>query len=499
MTIALNHEQEIAKAIDSLSIPRQAFINGKFIDSLSGETFPCLSPVHGKLLANVAACDKADVDVAVKAARAAFNRGTWRRMNPFAKKAVLLKLADLMHRDANELALLETLDTGKPISDTLGVDIPSAIQSIQWYAETIDKTYDELAPAREGSLAMITREPIGVVGAVIPWNYPLIITAWKIGPALAAGNCVVLKPAEQSPLSALKLASLAAEAGIPDGVFNVLPGFGETAGQALGRHMDVDMLAFTGSTEVGKLFLRYAGESNMKHVALETGGKSPNIIFDDAGDLDAVAANAASGIFYNSGQTCNAPSRIIVDRKIADEFAKLVAKHASSWEAGDPLNKATTMGSVIDEKHMGRILGYVEIGQKEGAEIITGGTRALTQSGGFYVAPTVLTKVRNDMRIAQEEIFGPVVVTIPFDSEEEAIHIANDTIYGLHATIFTQSLTRAHKVAREIQAGTVTVNNVFGSDITTPFGGYKQSGIGRDKGLHAIEKYQQIKTTYIQL
>lgn len=495
----MSAEQDIAKAAAALKFPGQAFINGKFVNAVSGKTFGCESPVDGRILTQVAECDAADVDVAVKAARAAFNKGLWRNMNPFKRKAMMLKLAELMARDAEELALLETLDTGKPISDSRAVDVPSAIQAIQWYAEAIDKQYDEIAPKKAESLALITREPIGVVGCVIPWNYPLIITAWKIGPALAAGNCVVLKPAEQSPLSALKLAALAAEAGLPEGVLNVLPGFGETAGQALGRHMDVDMLAFTGSTQVGKLFLRYAGESNMKHVALETGGKSPNIIFADAGDLDQVAANAAAGIYYNAGQTCNAPSRIIVDQKIAKEFVDLVAKHAASWEAGNPLNTKTAMGSVIDGKQMERVLSYVDIGQKEGASLVTGGKRALGQSGGYYVAPTVLANVRNDMRVAQEEIFGPVVVTIPFKDEEEAVRIANDTIYGLHATIFTQNLKRAHTVARALQAGTVTVNNVFGSDITTPFGGYKQSGIGRDKGLHAIEKYQQIKTTYIQL
>lgn len=492
-------QQDIAKSIAALTFPGQAFINGKYVNAVSGKTFDCESPIDGRILTQVAACDAADADIAVKAARAAFVKGHWRNMNPFKRKAILLKFAELMGKHAEELALLETLDTGKPISDARGVDVPSAIQSIQFYAETCDKQYDELAPRKPDSLAMITREPIGVVAAVIPWNYPLIITAWKIGPALATGNSVVLKPAEQSPLTALRLAELAAQAGVPDGVFNVLPGYGEQVGQALGRHMDVDMVAFTGSTNVGKLFLRYAGETNMKHVALETGGKSPNIIFADTPDLDACAANSAAGIFYNAGQTCNAPSRIIVEESIKDQFVELVAKHASSWQAGDPLNPKTAMGAVIDKGQMDRVLGYIETGKNEGATVAAGGKREMTETGGYYIAPTVLSAVRNDMRVAQEEIFGPVVVSISFKGDEEAVRIANDTIYGLHATIWTSDLKRAHTVARAIDAGTVTVNNAFGSDITTPFGGYKQSGIGRDKGVHALEKYQQVKTTYIQL
>ena len=490
---------DIRQSIAKLAIPAEAFINGKFVKAASGKTFDCESPIDGRVLAKLPACDAADADLAVKAARQAFNKGLWRNMNPFKRKAVLLKFADLMERHAEELALLETLDTGKPIGDSRAVDVPSAIQSIRFYAETCDKQYDELAPRKPDSLALITREPIGVVACVIPWNYPLIITAWKIGPALATGNSVILKPAEQSSLTALKLAALAGEAGIPEGVFNVLTGHGEQVGQALGRHMDVDMVAFTGSTNVGKLFLRYAGESNMKHVALETGGKSPNIIFADTESLDAAAANAAAGIYYNAGQTCNAPSRILVDQKVKDEFIQLVCKHAASWEAGDPLDTKTAMGSVVDKTQMERVLNYIEIGQQEGARVATGGKRALTQSGGYYVSPTVLDGVKNSMRVAQEEIFGPVVVAIPFKDEEEAVRLANDSIYGLHATLWTTNLSRAHRVARELQAGTVTVNNVFGSDITTPFGGYKQSGIGRDKGVHALEKYQQIKTTFIQL
>jgi gamma-glutamyl-gamma-aminobutyraldehyde dehydrogenase/4-guanidinobutyraldehyde dehydrogenase/NAD-dependent aldehyde dehydrogenase len=325
------------------------------------------------------------------------------------------------------------------------------------------------------------------------------MACWKLGPALATGNSVILKPAEQSPLTAIRLAELAAEAGLPDGVLNVLPGFGETAGQALGRHMDVDMVAFTGSTEVGKFFLRYAGESNMKHVALETGGKSPNIVFGDVADINHAAAAAAAGVFYNSGQVCTAATRIIVQEKIKDQFVELVAKHAESWRPKDPLDPKTTMGAMVDEAQMERVLTYIDIGKKEGAKIAFGGERARRNTGGFYIEPTIFDGVKNSMRIAQEEIFGPVVATITFKDDAEAVAIANDTIYGLQASLWTRDITRAHKVARALRAGTVNINATDGGDITAPFGGYKQSGIGRDKSLHALEKYQQIKHTYVQL
>jgi len=495
MAAAEDYRTQIAQ----VSYRNQAFINGKFAPSASGKTFVRISPIDGKVLTEVAECDKEDVERAVKAARAVFEKGSWSQMAPAQRKRILLKWVALIEKHREELALLETLDVGKPIANALAVDLASSIRCLQWYAETTDKVYDELAPARPDSISMITREPIGVVGCVVPWNFPLLMASWKLGPALATGNSVILKPAEQSPLTALRVAELAAEAGLPEGVLNVLPGFGETAGQALGRHMDVDMIAFTGSTEVGKYFLRYAGESNMKHVALETGGKSPNIVFGDVADINHAAATAAAGVFYNSGQVCTAATRIIVQEKIKDQFIELVAKHADKWRPKDPLDPKTTMGSMVDESQMDRVLGYIDIGRKEGAKVAFGGERARRNTGGFYVEPTIFDDVKNSMRIAQEEIFGPVVATITFKDDEEAVKIANDTIYGLQASLWTRDITRAHKVARALRAGTVNINSTDGGDITAPFGGYKQSGIGRDKSLHALEKYQQIKHTYIQL
>ncbi len=487
------------KLASALSFRNKAFINGHHVDSVTGKTFDCVSPIDGKVLTQVSSCDVEDVNLAVIAARAVFEKGSWANLHPAKRKRVMLMFAELIKKNRDELALLETLDMGKPISVSLGGDIPGAVQCLQWYAEAADKQYDEMAPVRPDSVSLITREPIGVVACVVPWNYPLLMASWKLGPALATGNSVILKPAEQSPLTALRIAELASEAGIPDGVLNVVPGFGETAGRALGLHNDVDMIAFTGSTQVGKYFLRYAGESNMKHVSLETGGKSPNIVFSDTKDLAFAAKSAAEGVFYNSGQSCNAPTRILVEDNIRDEFVELVSKNAKDWMPGDPLDANTAMGAVVDQSQMQRVLGYIASGSDEGARVTTGGKQVMAKTGGYYIEPTVFASVDNAMKIAQEEIFGPVVVAVSFKTEEEAIRIANDTIYGLQANVWTRDVSRVHKMARALKAGTIAVNSVWGSDITTPFGGYKQSGIGRDKSLHAMDKYQQVKHTFIQL
>ena len=489
----------VADAVAGLEIRSRAFVDGEYVDALSGETFDCVSPVTGETIAHIAASNAADIDRAVRGARAAFESGVWSRLAPKKRKKTLLRLAALVEEHSEELALLETIDVGKPIGDALGVDLPLAVECIAYYGEAIDKVYDEIAPTDPSSVVMIVREPLGVVGAVIPWNFPLMLAAWKIGPALATGNSVVLKPAEQSSLTALRLAELAAEAGIPDGVLQVVPGLGEEAGQALGRHPDVDLITFTGSTEVGKLFLRYSGESNMKRVSLECGGKSPHIVTAECGDLGAAATAVAWGVFYNQGEVCNAGSRLLVHRSLKDELLERVVKVAERIRPGDPLDPKTRMGAIVDERQLERVLGYIEAGKEEGAELHLGGTRTREETGGFYVEPTIFDAVSNDMRIAREEIFGPVLSTISFDELDEAIAVANDTIYGLAAAIWTDDLSTAHRAARALRAGVVWVNTFDMGDITSPFGGFKQSGIGRDKSIHALEKFTDLKAIWIQL
>ena len=487
------------KMRDGLSYRNQAFIDGKYVDAASGKTFDCTSPIDGRLLAKVAECDKEDVDRAVKAARKAFEAGKWSEASPAKRKAVMLKLAQLVRENSDELALLETLDMGKPVMMAKNVDMNGVANNFQWYGEAIDKMYDEIAPTDRSGLGLITREPMGVVGAVVPWNFPLMMAAWKLAPMLATGNSVVLKPAEQSPLTAIRLAELAMEAGIPEGVLNVLPGFGETAGQALGMHMDVDGISFTGSTEVGKYFLKYSGLSNMKAIALECGGKTPNIVMKDAPNLEAAAREAGLAIFFNSGQVCLASSRLLVEQDIKDEFLEKVKEVGQFMQPGDPLDPKTMMGTMVDNTQTKRVLGYIEAGQKEGAKLVLGGKQVRQNTGGEYIEPTIFDNVKNSMKIAQEEIFGPVLSTLTFKDAEEAIQIANDSVYGLYANLWTNDLTKAHKMARKIRAGTVNINNTNGGGLVMPFGGYKQSGLGRDGSLHAMEKFTQMKATYIHL
>jgi 4-guanidinobutyraldehyde dehydrogenase / NAD-dependent aldehyde dehydrogenase len=394
---------------------------------------------------------------------------------------------------------LETLDMGKPITASLNVDVASAANSLRWFGEAIDKVYDEIAPTADHTLAMITREPIGVVGAIVPWNYPILMACWKVAPALASGNSIVLKPSEKSPLTALKLGDIALQAGIPAGVLNVIPGFGAEAGSPLALHMDVDCIAFTGSTGVGKKIQVMAGQSNLKRAWCELGGKSPNIVFADCKDLDRAAEASAGSIFYNQGESCNAPSRLLVERSIKDAFVKKVLSELKNYQPGNPLDTDTTMGALVDCGQMETVLKYIESGKLEGASLLAGGARVRTETGGFYVEPTVFSDVKNSMKIAAEEIFGPVLSIIAFDTEQEAIKIANDTPYGLAAAVWTQDISRAHMIAKALRAGTVHVNSYDEDDITVPFGGYKQSGNGRDKSLHALEKYTELKTTWIRL
>jgi 4-guanidinobutyraldehyde dehydrogenase/NAD-dependent aldehyde dehydrogenase len=477
----------------------QAFINGRYLDAASGATFDCLSPIDGRLLAKVAATDAADVDAAVASARSAFDKGSWSRMAPAQRKRVLLRFAELLQQHAEELALLETLDMGKPIADSTRIDMPAAARCIAWFAEAIDKVYDEVAPTGPDALALITREPVGVVGAIVPWNFPLLMASWKLGPALAAGNSVVLKPSEKSPLTAIRVAELALEAGLPEGVLNVLPGFGQTAGKALALHMDVDCIAFTGSTATGRLMLQYSGQSNLKRVWLECGGKSPHIIMADCADLDRAARAAAFAIFFNQGEMCSAGSRLIVQDSVREAVLEKVAAVGRTLKPGDPLDPGTALGAIVDETQLNTVMRYIESGRSEGARLALGGKRVRQDTGGFYVEPTIFDDVKPRMKIAREEIFGPVLATLTFTNLEEALEIANNVIYGLAAGIWTRDIYTAHRVARALRAGTVYVNCYDADDITVPFGGFKQSGNGRDKSLHALDKYVELKTTWIDL
>ncbi|WP_322865096.1 aldehyde dehydrogenase [Aquicoccus sp. G2-2] len=491
-----SHQDWQSKAA-GLRIRHQAFIDGRFTDAVSGRTFDSINPATGAVLAQVAECDAADVDLAVAAGRRAFDDGRWARMAPDARKAVLLKLADLIRANLEEMALLDSLDMGKTITDASTIDAPGSAHFFQWYAEAIDKIYDEVAPTGPGDLALVRRVPLGVVGAVVPWNFPLDMATWKAAAALAAGNSVVLKPAEQSPLSALRLAELAAEAGVPDGVFNVVPGFGATAGKALGLHMDVDCLAFTGSTATGKLFMQYSGQSNLKQIWPETGGKSPNIVFADCGDLDAAADMAAFGIFFNQGEVCSANSRLYVERSIKDKLLERLIERAKNAQPGDPLDPATKMGAIVDEKQTQGIMRFVDDG-KASADLVTGGARVQVGGKGCFVQPTIFSDVRQDDPLARDEIFGPVLSVIPFEREEEAVAMANDSIYGLAASIWTDDLSRALRVSDRLNVGTVSVNTVDALSAQTPFGGMKQSGFGRDLSLHSFDKYTALKTTWIK-
>jgi acyl-CoA reductase-like NAD-dependent aldehyde dehydrogenase len=483
----------------TLDIHAKAFINGNYVDAASGATFDSINPGTGKLLARVAAGDSEDIDRAVSAARAAFRKGTWSNLAPAKRQKTLKRFAELIRKHREELALLETLDMGKPIGVSLSVDIPAAARCIEWYAEAIDKIYDEVAPTGPGALALITREPMGVVGAIVPWNYPLLMAAWKIGPVLASGNSFVLKPSEKSPLTAIRVAQLAIEAGIPEGVFNVVPGLGQTAGKALALHMDVDCVAFTGSTATGRLIMQYAGQSNLKRVSLECGGKSPNIVMADCPDLDKAATAAAHAIFDNQGEVCSAGSRLLVQDSVKDAVLEKVKAIGKTLQPGDPLDASTQLGAIVDEIQMKRVLGYIDSGRRDGATVYLGGRRVREESGGYFVEPTVFDSVRPSMTIAREEIFGPVLSTITFKTIEEAIEIANDVIYGLVAAVWTRDVTVAHRTAKALRAGTVFINCYDADDITVPFGGFKQSGIGRDKSLHALEKYTELKTTWLDL
>ncbi|BBW77086.1 MULTISPECIES: aldehyde dehydrogenase PuuC [Klebsiella] len=480
---------------NNIAIETRLFINGEYSAAADNSVFATVDPTAQQTLAEVARGKKADVERAVQAARGVFDRGDWSQASPAQRKAVLHKFADLMEAHREELALLETLDTGKPIRHSLRDDVPGAARAIRWYAEAIDKVYGEVAPTGGNELAMIVREPIGVIAAVVPWNFPLLLACWKLGPALASGNSVVLKPSEKSPLTALRLAGLAKQAGLPDGVFNVVSGFGHEAGQALAQHHDVEVITFTGSTRTGKQLLKDAGDSNMKRVWLEAGGKSANIVFADCPDLQKAVNATAGGIFYNQGQVCIAGTRLLLEESIADRFLDLLKEQAKGWQPGNPLDPNTTMGMLIDNSHADSVHSFIRAGEAHSTLLLDGRKNPWPAA----VGPTIFVDVDPASALSQEEIFGPVLVVTRFKTEEQALALANDSRYGLGAAVWTRDLSRAHRVSRRLKAGSVFVNNYNDGDMTVPFGGYKQSGNGRDKSLHALEKFTELKTIWIAL
>jgi acyl-CoA reductase-like NAD-dependent aldehyde dehydrogenase len=478
----------------------QAFIDGRFVDAASGETFDTENPANGQVIASVAAGGIEDIDRAVGAARRSFEDGRWSRQSPADRKKILLRFAALIEANTEELATLDSLEGGKPITDTREVELPETVKTFTWYAEAADKVFDAVAPTGPEALGLIVREPVGVVGAVVPWNFPILMAAWKMAPALATGNSMIVKPSRLTSLSVIRLAELAAEAGLPDGVLNVLPGPGGAAGAALGRHMDVDKVTFTGSTEVGRLFLQYSAESNLKEVTLECGGKSPAVVLASPPDMDLVVEQVLFGALMNMGENCSQGSRLIVHRSVQEELVERLAAGLADWTVGDPMDPATKVGPMIERPHLDKVMGFIDRGRAEGAHIVSGGSRILEDTGGYFVAPTIFDGVTNDMTIAREEIFGPVLSTIPFETEEEGVRLANETSYGLAAAVYTTDLDAAFRVARALRAGTVGVNAYSEGDITTPFGGYKQSGFGgRDKGLEALEQYTEKKTIWVTL
>ncbi len=490
MSNLLTHEeyQAIEKSID---YPTNAFVNGQFQSAKSGDTFATINPATGQLIAHIAACNADDVDHAVTKAREAFDQGHWSKLHPSERKEALIKLAKLIKKNTHELAVLESIDSGKPIRDCATVDLPETIQTIIWHAEAIDKIYDQSAPTGEDALAVIVREAVGVVGCVLPWNFPLMMLAWKIAPALAAGNSVIVKPAEQTSLTTLKIAELAIDAGIPRGVLNVVTGLGPDVGEPLGLHDDVDMVSFTGSTETGRRFLRYSADSNLKKIVLECGGKNPAIVLDDAEELDLVAEHLVNAAFWNMGQNCSAASRLIVQENIKKELLDKMLAHLRDWKTGDPLNPSNYLGSLIDKEHFEKVCAYLD-----NNNIIAGGTTEQP----CYVMPTIVDQVEQNSKLAQEEIFGPILSVITVNSFDEAIAAANNTDYGLTASIFTANGKKAIRAARAIKAGTVTINCYGEGDMSTPFGGYKQSGFGgRDNSIHAHDQYTEIKTIWIDL
>lgn len=493
MADLLSKDQYAAIAAD-LQLRTKAFIDGEFRDAISGRTFVTTNPATGKQLAEVAACDVQDVDLAVAAAKRVFEAGTWSKMQPNDRKHVLQKFAQLLEDNAHELAVLEALDSGKPVSECQNVDVPETIHTIRWHAELIDKIYDATAPTGNAAVTMVVREAIGVVGLVLPWNFPLLMLAWKIAPSLAAGCSIVVKPAKETTLSALRVAELAHQAGIPAGVFNLVPGGGREVGEAIGRHMDIPMVSFTGSTDTGRLFLKYAAESNLKRIVLELGGKNPAVVMNDCEDLDEVAQFVTAGAFWNMGENCSASSRLIVHKDVKDELLGLIGKHLKDWKLGDPLDPDNRLGAMVSKAHFEKVKSYLDYAVEHKLNVVQGGKT----EEGLRVQPTIVDNVSRDNKLFVEEIFGPVLSVTSFETIDEAIELANDTVYGLAASAYTGSLRNALRLSREIRAGVVTVNCFGEGDVSTPFGGYKESGFGgRDKSIWAHDQYTELKTIWI--
>lgn len=493
-------DQPAIDHLRSLPVARQdLWIGGQSVPARSGAVLDVVSPIDGRVIASIPDAGSQDVDRAVSAARSAFAKGVWSRAAPATRKKVLLRLADLIEKHALELAVLGVRDNGTEISMAYKAEPLSAAGTFRYYAEAVDKVFGEIAPTPADVLGLVHREPLGVVAAIVPWNFPMMIGAWKVAPALAAGNSVVLKPAEAASLTLLRLGELAAEAGLPDGVLNVVTGRGGVAGEALGLHMDVDVLAFTGSGAVGRRLLEYSARSNLKRIHLELGGKSPNIIFADAPDLDKAAKVSASGIFRNSGQVCVAGSRLLVQAEIHDAFMEKLVEATRAMKVGDPLDLKSDIGAVTSAEQLEKNLGHIAGAGREGAQLVLGGRRILEQTGGYYMEPTIFAGVRAEMNLAQEEVFGPVLAVSRFEDEEEAARLANSTVYGLASAVWTSNLSTAHRMVRAVRAGVVHVNTYGGSDITVPLGGFGQSGFGRDKSLHALDKYTDLKSAWIAL
>ena len=491
--------EEYKSIAAGLKLPTRAFINGEFVDAIDGATMQSINPATGEVLADIAACKTADVDLAVANGKAVFERGDWAQLHPSERKTAIAKLASLIEENALELAVMETLEAGKPIHECVKTDLPETVHCIQWHAEATDKLYDQLSPSGNGAVGMIVREPLGVVACVLPWNFPLMMVAWKLAPALSAGNSVIVKPAESTSMTTLRIAELAIEAGIPAGVFNVLPGFGPDVGEPLGMHEDVQVVSFTGSTATGRRFLEYSARSNLKRIVLECGGKSPSVVLGDADNLDSVAENIVAAALWNMGQNCTANSRIIIHKDLKAELTEKILEKMQDWQTGDPMNPEHMLGAIITRAQFDKIISFIEIGKRQGAKVLAGG-EAITMGDGLFIAPTLFDDVTPDMTIAVEEIFGPVFCLIEAESDEQALQMANDNCYGLHASLYTSNLKKAHKYARRLQAGTVSVNCFSEGDISTPFGGFKLSGFGgRDNSLQAHDQYTEVKTIWLDL